>query len=264
MIHVTFSSSGAGCLRQALSELNQSTPVVDLCDDLSWGAIASGDFAEREAWLNLNLPLDQRSFDGESWSWLVKSAQEFQSQLERHKDHLVWVAPQNIVELCGLHWYLDRWSGHNASFILVEDALPGGNLGQPPSGLGQLGPEDFTWLLEKADRQLWDEKRFQQARWRQLCQEATNLRTIRNGTATSIAEDHFDALLLALCATDWNKLPRIIAEGMLALWEVGHHVGHTFVCWRLRELAAQGKIVANREITLDFFITEEPILVRRN
>jgi Protein of unknown function/Domain of unknown function (DUF1835) len=265
MIHLTFSSSGAGSLRQALKAMNHSTKVLDLCDDLSFGPIAPDDFSARQAWLNQNLPLDdQHLFEGEGWDWIATGAHDIQNQLVRHKEHLIWVAPQNIGELCGLHWYLNRWSSHNASFILVEDALPGGYAGKQPSGIGELRQDQFKWLLEKAVRTSWDEQRFPQARWSQLCQDATNLRIIQQGQVISKAPDYFDELLLARCPRKWEKLHRMIAEGMIALWEVGHHVGDAFVCWRLRELASQGKIIANREMKLDYLSTDDPVLVRRS
>lgn len=263
MIHVTFSSSGAGSLRQALEIRDQRRKVVDLTDDLSWGLIVRGDFAEREAWLNLNLPWEPNSpFDVGGWDWIATGAQDFQKKLERSEEHLVWVAPQNAGELCGLHWYLDRFGGGKASFIVVDHGFPGTWQGQAPKGIGELGPEEFQFLLESADREGWDEQRFPRVRWTQLCDEATNLRIVHEGAATTVADNYFDDIILRQCSEKWQKLHRIVGNGMIAMWEAHHFIGDSFVMWRLRELKSRGKIIANRPITVDYFKPEDPLLVR--
>jgi Protein of unknown function/Domain of unknown function (DUF1835) len=265
VIHVTFSSSGAGSLRQALGLLDQRRKVVDLTDDLSWGPITRGDFVAREAWLNLNLPCDtQPPLDHNYWDWIETGAQSFQKKLKSSDEHLVWVAPQNAQELCGLLWYLDRWSGHNATFILVEHGLPGAWQGEVPKGIGELGPEQFQFLLGNADRNSWDIQRFPQARWAQLCDEASNLRIVNQGMATSVREDYFDDIFLGQCSDKWQKLYRVVAGGMIALWEAQHHVGDSFILWRLRELESQGKVIASRSIKMDYSGVDDPILVRLN
>lgn len=265
MIHVTFSSSGAGSLRQALRLRDERKKVIDITDDLSWGPISRGDFSAREAWLNLNLPFGSNSpFDGSGWDWIAGGAQDFQNNLECSDEHLVWVAPQNASELCGLHWYLDRFAGHEASFIVVDHGFPGTWRGQAPKGIGELGPDQFQFLLENADPKAWDELRFPQARWKQLCDDSTNLRIVQQSIATSVSEDHFDDVILRQCSDKWQRLYRVVGDGMIALWETHHCIGDSFIVWRLRELESHGKIVANRSITVRGVNPDDPVLVRLN
>lgn len=263
MIHVTFDSSGAGSLRQALRIHDQRRKVVDITDNLSWGPIGRGDFVEREEWFDLNLPWDPNSpFGGGSWDWIASGAQDFQNKLERSREHLLWVAPQNAGELCGLHWYLDRFGGSRASFIVVEHGLPGTWQGQAPKGIGELGPEQFQFLLENADREAWDEQRFPRVRWSQLCDNATNLRVVDQGTAKTVADDYFDDIILRRCSEKWIKLHLVVVDVMIALWGDHHYVGDSFIKWRLRELKFCGKVVTNRPITEDYSNLEDPVLVR--
>lgn len=231
--------------------------VVDLTDDLSWGPISRTEFFFREAWLNSNLPLD-----GGGWDWIGTGAQDFQQKLDSSKEHLVWVAPQNARELSGLHWYLDRFGGQNATFVVVDHGFPGTWAGQPPKGVGELGIEQFQFLLANAEREAWDEGRFPQARWAQLCDDSTNLRIVRKGMATSVDEDHFDQAVLAQCGDKWRKLFHVLVDVMISLWEDRHYVGDSVIMWRLRELASRGEVVASREIRVDDHNPDDPILIR--
>ncbi len=263
MVHVTFCSSGAGSLRQALGILDQRRKVVDLADDLSWGPLAGGNPVERESWLNLVLPWETNlPFAGRGWDGIDTAASELETKLESSDEHLVWVAPQNARELCGLHWYLDRFGGDKASFIVVEHGFPGTWQGQAPRGIGELGTEQFRFLLENADREAWDEQRFPRCRWAQLCNEATNLRIANKGSAKSVPDDFFDDALLAHCSTDWRRLHRVVGDAMVAQWHASHNVGDTIWLWRLRELASQGKIIASREIVYGAQLSSGPIFVR--
>ncbi|MCX7285415.1 MAG: DUF3658 domain-containing protein [Novosphingobium sp.] len=256
MIHVTFSSSGAASLRQALGVRDRRVKVVDITDNLAWGPIARSDFGNRESWLDQNLPLDGK------WDWIASGAKAFLTKLERSNEHVVWLAPHNATDLCGLHWYLDQFGGDRASFILVEHGFPGTWEDQAPQSIGVLGPQQFQYLLEKAPRTAWDEVRFPQERWLQLCDEDTNLRIIQQGIAVSVKDDHFDHLILQQCYANWQKLYKVIGEGMIAIWESQHSTESCFVTWRLRDLQKQGKIISNRPIVLHSDRPSDPILIR--
>lgn len=262
MIHVTFSSSGAGSLRQALGIRGKRERVVDLSDQLSLGPISGANFVEREAWLNANLPWDEQLPHNTCWNWIASGAQEFLEKLERSDEHLVWLAPQNADELCGLHWYLDKIGSVKARFVLVDHAIESFGNGQPPNGIGELGPAQFHSIMENANYELWDEQRFPASRWAQLCQASTNLRIVDQGKATSVADNYFDHVLLEQCSREWRKANRVVADAMIAQWDARHYMGDLVWLWRLRELASHGKLLANREIVHGAFASHDPVLVR--
>lgn len=258
MIHVIFSSSGAGSLRQALKACGRQERVADILDDLSWGPIANGDLVERQAWLNQNLP---SGLPDDVWDWIADEPLEFFSKLECSNEHLVWVAPQNAKELCGLHWYLHHFGGERASFILVDQDLTANWEGGAPYGLGELGAEQFQYLLANAKPEAWNDKRFPRQRWTELCDGETNLRLVAQGTAVSVPDDYLDDVILQQCKADWRKLGYVVGETMVALWAVDHAKGDDFIKWRLRELGRAGKIVTDGSIT-HYAKRDEQALVR--
>jgi hypothetical protein len=257
-----FNSSGAGTLRQALNLRDRRKRVVDFSDDLSWGPIAREDFGARQAWLNKSLPWDASpdSID-EGWDWIADEPQNFLSKLAHSNKHLVWVAPQNAKELCGLHWYIDHFGGEKASFIFVDQGIPGSWNGKAPQGLGELYAEQFQYLLANAERQAWDQKRHPKGHWAKLCNDATNLRVAMHGTAISVSDNFFDDLILQYCSPEWGKLMYVVGEAMITLRDASYSVGDSFLKWRLRRLEVSGKIACSSPITYcpNF---DEPILVR--
>ena len=258
MIYVTFSTSGAGSLRQALGIRDQRRKVVDLSDNLDWGPIIGEDFEARENWFNDKLPWK----DG-SWDRIANGAATFLRKLEDSDQHIVWVAPQNSAELCGLHLYLDHFGGERAEFILVNHGFPETWEEKPPKGLGELDVPQFKYLLAHENRQTWDAKRFPRDCWAKLCDSGTNLRIVQNGTATSVADDFFDVILLSQCDQQWRKFHRVMADAMISLWKQKHYVDDAFLTWRFLEMASQQKVEISREIYIDERFGAEAPLVRR-
>jgi hypothetical protein len=257
MLHVVFSSSGAGSLRQALSAQGLRQRVVDLTDNLDWGPIVTNSFDERRTWLDKNIPLQ-----GMAWDWIGDSAREFEVKIRSDPDRLIWIAPQSASELCGLHWYLDLIGGDGATMIVVDYPLQDAWRGSPPRGLGELNADRFLGLLNDAERQPWNPVRFPEGRWKELRAEASLLRIVNGGPIKSVREDYFDEQLLAKCSNKWQKCYRVIGDTMVSLWEQNHHHDDLFLCWRLRVLAEQKQIVSNREIVGHAFSRSDPLLIR--
>lgn len=231
---------------------------VDFAGQLNWGPISPTDFSLREAWFNSNLPLDVAS----GWNWIEAAARSFQRKLEASDEHLVWVVPHNADELCGLHWYLDRFGGERAKFVLV-DSFPDAAEGPPPKRIAELGPERMMYLIENAERETWEESRFPRERWRELCEDSTNLRIVKNGTATSVAEDYFDQVILGRCQDAWRSIDDVVVDVIEALREEPLSLVSWLVEWRLRELALSGKVVTNREVRIEFTRNfDDPIMIR--
>ncbi|MBX7536148.1 DUF1835 domain-containing protein [Qipengyuania sp. GH1] len=258
MIHVTFSASSGDSLQRALGKSDRDTKVVALPDNLDWGPIVREDFAAREAWFNENLPWERGG-----WDWIAAGIATFQRELEKSDRHLVWVAPQNAAELCGLQFYLDRFGGERAEFVLVDHGFPGTWEEKPPKALSELDVTAFEFLLANAGREPWDPVRFPRNRWRELCDASKNLRIVGDGGAKSVEAEFFDAKLLAQCAAEWKKSERILADAMIAIWQQEHFVEVDLPFWRLRELALQGKVEVSRKMCFDTRYGPDPLLVRR-
>lgn len=228
MIHIIFSASAAGSLRQALPSSGESGRVFDLSSEPHLGPIAPSfslaSSVAREKWLDLKAPLGFGS-----WDWLARREQKFVDAIEADQDRTIWVAPNSAEERCGLHCYLERFGADNSKFIVVDYGFPGCLQGKQPRNLGELGVEQFRYLLENANRQPWDQARFPRERWTELCKDTTNLRIIENDTLINVPENRFDDVILARCKLQWRKGYRVLAEAMVALWEQQHDADDTLI-----------------------------------
>jgi Protein of unknown function/Domain of unknown function (DUF1835) len=257
MLHVVFSSSGAGSLRQALWAKGLRERVVDLSDNLDWGPIVANSFDDRQVWLDSNIPLQEPG-----WDWIASGAREFEAKIRSDPDRLIWIAPQSASELCAFYWYLDLIGGNGATMIVVDYPLQDAWCGAPPRGLGELNLDRFSNLLNDAQRLPWNSVRFPTDRWKELRAEASLLRIVNGGLINSVREDYFDEQLLAECSDKWQKWHRIVGNTMVRLWEQNHHPDDLFLSWRLRVLAEQMRIVSNREIVGHATSNPDPLLIR--
>lgn len=257
MLHIIFTSSGAGSLRQALRAQGLRQHVVDLTDNLDWGPIATDNFEGRQAWLNSNIPLQEMG-----WDWIADGHRKFEAKVKDDPDRLVWIAPQSASELCALYWFLDRIGGEGIRMIVVDYPLRNAWRGAPPGTLGELSVEHFLELLNDAERKPWNPARFTQNRWKELQADASLLRIVNGNLINSVREDYFDEQLLAQCTDEWQKWHRIVGNTMVCLWEQNHRADDLFLSWRLRVLAEQKRIVSNREIVGHAVSGPDPLLIR--
>lgn len=243
MIHILFSSSAAGTLRQVLAARGRRERVIDVNSDLDWGPIAKDGLSGRANWLNRNAPWDEGD-----WDWIDGSVRKFKSLVESDSDRLIWIAPRSASEQCGLYWYLDQFPDDTASMIAADYPLFDGWRGLPPLSLGELGTDQIGSLLDSAERKAIDSRRFSESRWSELVEERSMLRIVDDGVLKSVSENSFDNFILARCSGDWRKLFRVIGETMGYACEF-HRLDSVFLSWRLRVLAAQGAIQTTGEIT---------------
>jgi Protein of unknown function/Domain of unknown function (DUF1835) len=243
MIHVMFSASAAGTLRQLLGDRAIRQRVIDLHSDLDFGPIGSGETQERTDWFNRTIPND---FGG--WTWFDEALHRF-NKVAADPDRLVWIAPKSAAEQCGFYWYLSRFGGSGSRMIIADFGLQHSWEGEVPRSLGSLGVEPMGELLDECSRVDWDPARFPQDRWPALMAENALLRVVIDGQVQSVAEDLFDHFLLAACPPSWTKHYRVIGEAMgHHIWKAGHNVGDHFLHWRLRELVAQGMIATESDL----------------
>ena len=88
MIHVLFSSSAAGTLRQLLDERGVDEEVADLSEGLDFGPISTGALQVREDWHNLHVPTNFGEVD-----WIADGEARFKGQLSKDPERLIWIAP---------------------------------------------------------------------------------------------------------------------------------------------------------------------------
>ena len=261
MIHVLFTSSGAGTLRQVLNARRKKERVVDLTEWLDWGPIVRGTSGSRGNWLNNSVPGDVEGKDWD-WRWVDECLVEFRRRLAADSDRLIWIAPRSASELSGLHWYLDQFGGTGTQFVIADFPLQGAWRGEPPFTLGELGFDQMAELLDQCPRSAWEPSRFPADRWRTLVDENALLRLVQDGELRSAPEDHFDPLLLRQCSANWVMSRRVIGDTMVGSWDCGHTPNDVFLFWRLRELIRAGRIESSAGLPVYPFTSEPAVLVR--
>lgn len=236
MIHILFSSSAAGTLRELLNARGLREKVVDLSEELDFGPISSDNFVEREEWFNRYVPTDFGKHD-----WISDSVKRFVERVSQDSDRLIWIAPTSAAEQAGLCWYLARFSGSGVRMVIADYPLEENWQGKAPLSLGELGLEPMGQLLDDCPRVPRDELRFPEERWQILVAEGARLRVVENGLLRSVPENYFDPLLLEQCSTEWQKWHRVVAHTMGAIWDKGQSAASTLMIWRLRILIETGK-----------------------
>lgn len=257
MIHVLFSSSAAGTLRQLLRSREIRERVVDLTEWLDWGPIASGGLQDRAQWLNQNVPTDDR--DG--WDWIIDHVSEFRDKIGLDADRLIWIATRSAKEQAGLYWYLDQFGSVGAKMIIADHPLAGRE--EPPLGLGELSQDLMAQLLDNCTPTEWNQARLPAEKWRSLVADGALLRIVENGTLRSAPSDYFDKFLLQRSRTEWTKSLRIIGYAMGDIWDAGHSADDMFLLWRLRELIQCGALACNGELPTYPLRSENMPMVRR-
>ncbi|MCY7281104.1 MAG: DUF1835 domain-containing protein [Sphingomonas bacterium] len=245
MIHILFSSSAAGTLRQVLRERGRSEKVVDLTDNLSWGPIGSDNLQDRETWLDHHVPGNRT----DAWDWIADSSYEFLECIASDEDRLIWLAPRSSQEQCGLHWYLASSGGGNTQMIVADYALGDKFWPElPPPNLGVLARDAIAELLDRAPRSRWRPSDFPPEKWRELMEDNDLLRIVDDGSLRSVPGNYFDRFIVRRCPADWTAPIRVIGYSMSDIWDAGHDVDDAFLLWRIRMLVQSGEFICNGEL----------------
>lgn len=237
-LHILFSPSAAGSLKQVLTVRRSGDEVVGLSDCLAMGPIATGNPDERSAWLDERIPQHV------GWDRIARSTLDFLSTIRSWRgERLTWIAPRSACEQCGLHWYFEQVpEAATAPMIIADGPLSGGWSEAPPLGLGELPAELMADLFDHAPRRQWPGPVTSGETWRRLRGEAGLLRIVEQGALRTVSEDYFDPLLLDRCLRDWEKWSRVVGRAMIDAMEEGHHIGDSFFIWRLRDLVERGRM----------------------
>ncbi len=257
MIHIVFSSSAAGTLRQLLRRRGLREQVVDLTESLDWGPIATS-LKERENWFDQNAPTGFKNRD-----WMSRHMSEFRTAVESDPERLIWIAPYSAAEQSGLYWFLSQLDGIEPKMAVADYPLSKNWKNQAPLGLGELDEERMGELFDSCARVQRDEGRFPRGRWFELMIDDALLRIVEGGAIKSVHESHFDDLLLENCPSQDTNWRRVVGKTMAASFDNRRRSpGDEFLFWRLRELVRQGLIICDGELQL-FSTGDRAAKVRR-
>ncbi len=256
-VHITFTESVGGSLRQALRNKTDEI-VLALPDDLSLGPISPYDPKLRKEYFEY---LFAEIEDEEDYRTLPEENEEFWGEVgafwkqvsETEAEKIVWFTRRSVFEYTGFLELLSREK--NPSELLVVDLTEGLDVVHEngkterivPISLGELRPE---WLLSgknKARRLTEEELAYYLGRWEELKKDNLPLRTLWRGQLYAENPDLYDKLILESVPETWTSAVRVVGEMLGKLSEEYNLAGDMFLYSRLLELAKAGLVETEGE-----------------
>jgi hypothetical protein len=261
MIHVVFQPADAEVLQKAI-ELDETLAgeVIVIRDDFAVGPVekiyeAEG-FQQRKAWWQTVLEFSPytEQMDLVDDKLTVHNLIKYLSGKENEEDEApistadrqlwVWMG-QNQHDVCGYYWLMSQLKEYQGQIqVLYLNNLPfinekGGIF--YPVNLAEIQPKEFLKARKLARTITLSEFEVDPDEWKKLCVENSIVRMLEGGKKIVSKEaSYYDQELLAAVKGEGNgKLAKVISS---ALGKMRMKTGDAFLVWRLRELAAEGKL----------------------
>jgi len=173
ILHIVFSPSAAGCLRQALRDAGREDHVACHFDNLALGPINPPDPQTRLHWME-----EELRYTG--WEWVFAEEEAFwKAALVEDVRRVAWISRRSATEYCGFLEWLWRLGDLPCEVIDFTDMPVGGTRNRAFS-LFLLFPEEIV------DNGVWDRAQPLDAaareryhgHWRQLRAENAPLRVV--------------------------------------------------------------------------------------
>lgn len=257
MIHIVFNQPDIEVLQRAI-ELDESLQgeVIQIKDDYAVGPlqncyIGEGIEARKDWWREV---LAGSEYEGKVDSGEVddyKTAAELVGTLRRNEEEQIWIwAAQNKHDVSGYYWllhYMKEFQGR--VYILYLNNLPFINERGTifyPQWLSEIPAKEFLKAKKLARPVTLSEFEVDPDEWRKLCEENRGVRLLEGGKKLVLADyDYYDAELQKYISGDWQKASKVIGHFLSKAKET---TGDAYLLWRLRTLAAEGKIDAQGEM----------------
>lgn len=250
MLHIVFEQANADALQKAmkLDDSLQGT-IVEIKDDFAVGPLGDiygteGYQARRDWWKTLLTfsPYTEQLHivdDKLTVSNLFK-------QLDEAPEQQVWIwMGQNAHDVCGYYWLMSQLKDYQGRiYVLYLNNLPfineKGNIFYP-THLHEIQPREFLKAKKLARPITLSEFEVDPDEWKKLCQDPLPVRFLEGGKKlVSVDVAFFDKDILANSSKDNQKLSKVISN---TLNKMKVKTGDVFLVWRIRELAAAGKLV---------------------
>lgn len=241
-LHIAPGDSAGGSLRHALASAGRDEGVLAFRDDLSCGPIAAEEPALREDWWSF----EEEGLIGDS---LIA----FWAAVEATSDRLVvWFSRHSAREFAFFLSWCERMGDRPYEVIDVTGrCLPyldpdGCSRITPPLKAVGVTPTEALPALFGTERALTSQERGEfRAAWRNLKSEDAHFRVVTDEGLVSAPDDHFDECLLGCASTDWQRMARVVGNGLYRTSEQFHQVGDMMLHERLIALIERGGLVAD-------------------
>ncbi len=259
-LHVVFTPSGAGALRDALAAEGRDDRVVSLFDNLSFGPIDSSDGSTRPAWVE-----EQLGYTG--WDEVLAESEPFwRESLAPGPRKIVWMSRRATMEYTGFLEWLRRAGDAPCEIVDLTDCrISRHSQHGPPTrphlavSLAGLFPDEIrdNKLLERAEPLAASERHRYQALWQQLRRENAPFRVTDGQKLTSAPISVFDQSLLSHVRERWLKVARVVAETMaLQMDDRVYQVGDMVLAGRINALVNDGVLECQGNTPLDMRFSE--------
>ncbi len=246
-LHVVFSQSGGGILRQALRMAGLRGRVIAMPDHFGYGPIDPLDWPSRYEWLRREIgawPEWPEQFDV-----LPTEVKKFWNQCDLHDRCVVWFSRRTLLEYCGfLEWVRRRetrpfcvvdftdeerppQNDSDESGLLISIAFTPPDLFPTELCLGRAAP------LTSAERSHYIDS------WRRLREDGAVLRVVDNGGVHSVPVTYYDEVLMSHARLQWTKWARVVGCTMAYGGPDNYiQVSDDFLGARVRKLVSEGRL----------------------
>lgn len=251
MLHIVFQEADISVLQKAI-ELDESMAgdIMHIKDDFAVGPIqsiyeAEGYQARRDWWkqvLEFSPYTEQLDIVDDKLT-----VHNILKQLDEDTSLQIWIwMGQNQHDVCGYYWLMSQLSNYQGRiFVLYLNNLPfinekGGIF--YPTALHEIQPKEFLKAKKLARPITTSEFEVDPDEWKKLCTENAMVRLLEGGKKIVGKDaDNYDKDLLQVIGAEPQKLQKILGN---AFSKMKIKTGDAFLVWRLRELAATGKLEA--------------------
>jgi len=250
MIHLVFETANIAALEAAIAlDETLAGNIVEIKDDYAVGPLldiyeTEGYQARRNWWANVlaySPHSDQLNIVDDKLT-----VHQLIQNLEEDSNEEVWIwMGQNTHDVCGYYWLMSQLKPYQGKLqVLYLNNLPFLNeKGQLfyPTHLSEIQPKEFIKAKRLARPITLSEFELDPDEWKKLCQENEGVRFLEGGKKlVSMPISFYDKEILSLLTKNAQKLPSALAH-ILSKMKV--KTGDTFIVFRLKALAEQGKIV---------------------
>jgi len=243
LLHVIFSPSGAGTLRQTLAQQGRTDRVACPYDDFSFGPIAKADGAARAAWVEEELGVSD-------WESVVATTAPFlEASCSNDVLPVAWISRRDARTYAGFLWWLSHLGNAACRIVDVTELTVSDDPADPASRRLAISPSilltaQMAGLLGMEVDLDPRERSKHQARWTDLVSDNAPLRIVdRHGSLMSGPICHYDPRLIACATTAWQKMARIIGHALASFSDEGvHYPSDLLLLGRARTLAETGAL----------------------
>ena len=254
IIHIVFQEADIAVLQQAIAlEGGLRGEVRIIKDDYAVGPIENiyepDGYQQRRAWWQQLL--DYSPYNTEDSMNLVDdrlAVHHLKKDLEEQPSTEVWIwMGQNQHDVCGYYWLATQLKEYAGRIkVLYLNNLPFINeKGQLfyPTALHQIQPKEFLKAQKLARLITLSEFEVDPDEWKRLCSENAMVRVLEGGKKIVGKEaDFYDDDILKGLTAEAQKGHRAVSS-ILSKMKIS--TGDVFLLWRMKQLAAEGRIELN-------------------